>query len=134
MYCSCGDPFCDGYYCNNNANGGFAIVLFVLLYPYLPFMIIGYEIMDYLANGVNLFKWGGAIGGLVAGLFFYIKIFKIFVKNYLDIKSDIIFWILSYIFASIMFMILDSIYAQNPVVVFVSKLGIGIFQWAFKAS
>lgn len=133
MYCSCGDPFCDGYNCNNSRDG-FAIVLFVLLYPYLPFMIIGYEIMDYLANGVNFFKWGGAIAGLVVGVFFYFKVFNIFVNNYLDIKSSIVLWLLAYIFASIMFMILDSIYSENPVVAFVSKLGIGIFQWAFRAS
>jgi hypothetical protein len=69
MSCTCGDPFCNGYDCNNNGGGGFAIVLLVLLYPYLPFMIVGYELMNNVSNGINLFKWGGAVGGFAFGIF-----------------------------------------------------------------
>ena len=46
MSCSCNDPFCDGYNCNNNSNGAFGLILIILLYPYLPFMIVGYELFD----------------------------------------------------------------------------------------
>ena len=61
MICSCGDPYCDGYNCNNSGGGGLLIVLFVLLYPYLPFMIVGYEFMNNISNGMNLFKWAGSV-------------------------------------------------------------------------
>ena len=76
MICSCGDPYCDGYNCNNSGGGGLLIVLFVLLYPYLPFMIVGYEFMNNISNGMNLFKWAGALIGLGIGLLFYFKYYS----------------------------------------------------------
>ena len=134
MSCSCSDPFCDGYNCNNNANGGFAIVLFVLLYPYLPFMVVGYELMDDFSNGINLFKWAGAIIGLLLGIYFYFRIFQNFVNDFLNIKSSILYWFICYCLSSFMFVVLNSIYSENKIVEIVSKLWSGFFNWALSVS
>ena len=55
----------------------FGIILIILLYPYLPFMIIGYELLDKFSNGVNIFKWSGAIVGFGLVSFFF-NIFRNF--------------------------------------------------------
>ena len=51
MSCSCGDIYCDGYNCNNNNGNGIALAILILIYPYLPFMVVGYELMDIFSNG-----------------------------------------------------------------------------------
>ena len=87
MSCSCGDPYCDGYYCNNNGGGAFLIIIIALLYPYLPFMIIGYEFMDKLGNGMNFIKWLGAIAGFVLGVFLYFKWLEKIILGIFNIQS-----------------------------------------------
>lgn len=133
MSCSCGDPFCDGYNCNNGRDG-FAIILFVLLYPYLPFMIFGYEIMNYLGNGVNFIKWLGAIIGLGLGLFFYFKFFKRVVLEFLGIENQILYWFFCYILASFMFVFLEPIFPDNQVLNIVISLWKKFFDWCFLVS
>jgi len=134
MSCSCGDPYCDGYNCNNSGGGGLLIVLFVLLYPYLPFMIVGYEFMNNISNGMNLFKWAGALIGLGIGLLFYFKFFKKIVFEFLGIQSQILYWLICYVLASFMFIILKPIFPENKVINFVINLWNGFFKWCLSVS
>lgn len=133
MSCNCGDPFCDGYNCNNGRDG-FAIILFVLLYPYLPFMIFGYEIMNHLGNGVNFIKWLGAIIGLGLGLFFYFKFFKRVVLEFLGIENQILYWLFCYVLASFMFAFLEPIFPDNQVLNLVIGFWKKFFDWCFLVS
>lgn len=133
MSCSCGDPFCDGYNCNNNG-GAFGIVVLILLYPYLPFMIVGYELMDNISNGVNLFKWLGTAIGLGLGIGFYFKFFRKFIEEMLDIQSSILYWLICYILATIVFLFLKPVFPENKVINIISNLWSEIFKWAFSIS
>jgi len=134
MSCTCGDPFCYGDNCNNNAGGGLAIIFAILLYPYLPFMIVGYEWMDTLSKGVNLFKWFGAIVGFGVGFVFYFKFFRKIVEETLHLQSSILYWVICYGLASFMFIILKPIYPENKILIFILNLWSGFFKWALTAS
>jgi hypothetical protein len=134
MSCSCGDPFCDGYNCNNNSNGAFGLILIILLYPYLPFMIIGYELMDKFSNGVNIFKWLGAIIGFGLGFLFYFNIFRNFLEQTLNIRSSVYYWFICYILASFMFSFLKPIYPENKILNMILNFWDKFFIWALSVS
>ena len=134
MNCSCGDPYCDGYNCNNNGGGALGIVVLILLYPYLPFMVVGYELMNTLSNGMNLFKWGGAILGFGVGVFFYFKSFRKIVSEVFDIQSQILYWLICYVLASVMFLFLKSIFPDNKIINIVTNLWSGFFKWCLTIS
>lgn len=134
MSCSCGDPYCDGYYCNNGGGGAFLIIIIALLYPYLPFMIIGYEFMDKLGNGMNFIKWLGAIAGFVLGVFLYFKWLEKIILGIFNIQSRILYWIIVYILASFMFLLIKPIYPDNQVIKIVVDLWSKFFVWALSSS
>lgn len=135
MSCDCGDPFCDGYNCNNNNGGGALVfVAIVILYPYIPFMIVGYELMDKLADGTNIFKWLGAIAGFVLGWFFYFRFFRKIVDEILNIQNTFLYWIICYILASFLFMLLEPIYPNNQVLVHVMSFWESFFRWCMNKS
>lgn len=134
MNCSCGDPYCDGYNCNNNGGGAFGIVVLILLYPYLPFMVVGYELMNTLSNGMNLFKCGGAILGFGVGVFFYFKSFKKIVSELFDIQSQILYWLICYVLASFMFVFLKPFFPENKIINIVTNLWNGFFKWCLTIS
>lgn len=134
MSCTCGDPFCYGNNCSNNAGGGFAIIFVILLYPYLPFMIVGYECLDTLSKGVNVFKWFGAITGFGVGFVFYFRFFRKIVEEALNIQSTILYWLICYVLASFMFMFLKPIYPENKILNIVINLWSQLFKWALTAS
>jgi hypothetical protein len=134
MSCSCGDPYCDGYYCNNSGGGAFLIIIVALLYPYLPFMIIGYEFMDKLGNGMNFIKWLGAIAGFVLGFFLYFKWLEKIILEIFNIQSRILYWIIVYILASFMFLLIKPIYRDNHVIKIVVDLWSKFFIWALASS
>ena len=134
MSCSCGDSFCDGYNCNSGAGGGLAIVIIFLLYPYLPFMIIGYELLDKFSNGVNIFKWFGAFAGFGLGFFLYFNIFRKFLERTLNIQSSIFYWFICYVLATFMFFLLKPIYSENRILNIVLNFWDNLFKWAFSAS
>lgn len=134
MSCNCGDPFCDGYNCNNNSGGGFAIILIVLLYPYIPFMIVAYELMDKLADGTNVFKWLGAVVGFGLGWLFYFRFFRKFVNEILNIQNIFLYWIICYILASFMFIFLESLYPQNQMLIHIINFWDSFFKWCMNKS
>lgn len=136
MSCSCGDSFCDGYSCNddNNSGGGGGIVIIFLLYPYLPFMVVGYELMEKFSDGVNIFKWAGCAIGLAIGLFFYFKLFKRFVNEVLNIYNFFLYWLIVYSLASLMFYVLNFIYSENQIVIKVTEFWKWFFNWAQSVS
>lgn len=134
MSCSCGDTFCDGYNCNNNGGGAVGIIIIILLYPYLPFMVVGYEWMDKLSNGVNIFKWIGAIVGFALGIYFYFNIFRKFVNEVLNIRNDILYWIICYGLSSVMFIFLNSVYSQNHIVKIIRNFWMWFSIWAISVS
>lgn len=134
MSCSCGDPYCDGYNCNNNGGGAWGIIIIFLLYPYLPFMVVGYEWMDKFSNGVNIFKWIGAIAGFGLGIYFYFNIFRKFVNEILNIENSILYWLLCYGLSSVMFIFLNSIYPKNHIVEIIRNFWLWFFKWAMSVS
>ena len=133
MSCSCGDIYCDGYNCNNNGNG-IALAILILIYPYLPFMVVGYEWMDKLSGGVNIFKWVGSAIGLALGLYFYFILFRKFVNNFLNIYNSFLYWLISYGLSSLMFVFLTPIYPENHIVRMVRDWGRLFSNWAMSVS
>jgi|GEM_PF-4155431 len=136
------DEFIDGYivgsYTNGNNDNGFgagiAMGIFIFAYPYLPFMIVGYEWFYTLGGGINFIKWGGALLGLILGLIWYQVVFKRIIENALKITDNLLYWIIVYCFASLAFWLLGFVYPRNELVVVVLSIGRSIVAWALKAS
>jgi tetrahydromethanopterin S-methyltransferase subunit E len=136
------DEFVDGYIVgsvtNDNNNNGFgagiAIALFVFLYPYMPFMIVGYEMGNSVGNAVNIAKWGGTIVGFVFGLIWYHGLFRALMSKWLGIESGFAYWFIAYLFGSLLFWILGFVYPENTAVRDVLNLWGNFFRWAMRAS
>ena len=126
----------DDYYCNDNYNNGCCSgeggAFLILLYPFIPFMIVGYELLEKFGGGVNGLKWGGAIVGGIIGWFFYIHTARFMAQR---LNTHFGFVVLSgYVFASGLFYILGSVYPENQMVKMAWKTGQAIAGWAMSVS
>jgi hypothetical protein len=136
------DEFFDGYIVGSSVNGdnnngfgiGIAIALFIFLYPYLPFMVVGYELGSAVGNGVNIVKWGGAIIGLAAGAFWYLNTFRQITSKLFGIQSGFLYWLIAYLFATALFWVLGFIYQKNSLVTGVLGMWSAFFGWATSVS
>lgn len=53
------------------------IIVFLLIFPLVPWGFLGYEIGGHLYN-INLVKWGGVIIGALLGVYFHKELFVLF--------------------------------------------------------
>ncbi len=134
------DDFIFGYAVGSsggdNDNGfaiGFAIAIFIFVYPYLPFAIIGYEIGNWIGGGLNIAKWGGTLFGLGFGAWWYFVPYTDFLYKYFRIERGIRFWLLAYLLASLMFLVI-SLTTDNELAKGIVKMWIAFFKWAISVS
>jgi len=132
MSYSCDDDYyCDDDY-NNGCCGGAGLVYLIAFYPFVPFTVIGYEVLDALTHGINGAKWGGAILGGIIGWYFYINAGKFLVQK-MNINYLLVI-LLGYSFGTGLFYILGSFYPDNHMVKMAWSAGKTIWEWAVSAS
>jgi hypothetical protein len=90
--------------------------------------------MDKFSNGVNIFKWLGAIIGFGLGFLFYFNIFRNFLEQTLNIRSSVYYWFICYILASFMFSFLKPIYPENKILNMILNFWDKFFIWALSVS
>lgn len=131
------DEFWNGYMignsdCNNNSEGGgIALGVFIFLYPYIPFMIVGYEVFNYIGSGMNIIKWFGALLGGGVGLFWYLVYFRAMVDKF-GIKSSFWYWVVCYLFASLLFIPLSQAFSTNEATMMICNLWNLFFNWGLR--
>jgi hypothetical protein len=121
----------DNYY-DDGRGAGEALAFLIVFYPFIPFTVVGYELLDALSGGINGAKWGGAVLGGIIGWYFYINVGKFLVQK-MNIHY-LLTVLLGYSFASGLFWALGSIYPDNRMVVMALDAGKWIGAWATTAS
>lgn len=117
------------YYRNDNSDsgGGILIILFILIYPFLPFILVGYELSVFMFENIRLYNYlGGALGALV-GLLFY-RYFSGYVK------SKILYIILVYTISTILILFLKQIGLENEFLEFFLKIAQKLVNWLLSNS
>jgi hypothetical protein len=126
----------DDYYCDDNYNngccGGAGLAYLIAFYPFVPFTVVGYELLEAFGGGINGLKWAGAVLGGIIGWYFYINVGK-FLAQKLHINTLLVV-LLGYTFASGLFYILESFYPDNQMVKMAWNIGKAIGEWAMSAS
>jgi hypothetical protein len=126
----------DYYYNDDDYNNGCCnndgLAYLIAFYPFIPFTVIGYEVLDALSHGINAAKWGGAVFGGIVGWYFYIHGGKYMIQK-MNIHYLLVI-LMGYSFGTGLFYILGSFYPDNRVVKMAWSAGKAIAQWAISVS
>lgn len=138
------DEFWEGYVVgNSDSNGGgiggliiagFALAFFAIIYPFLPWAVVGFEIGNHIGNGLNILKWGGAVMGGIFGIYWNMRIMRRVSLWLFGVADGWKFTILCYVTATVFFFSLYLSGSENKLVALVCKSLELFVKWLFSYS